>query len=70
VLLNEFRDFYSSPSRIRMMKSRMKWAGHVTRMRNMRNTCRILVRQPEGKRTRTRWRRMRKYNITVGRSIE
>jgi hypothetical protein len=28
----------------------MKWAGHVTRMREKRNACRILVRKPEGKR--------------------
>jgi uncharacterized protein HemY len=29
----ELHNFYSSPSRIRMIKSRrMRWAGHVTRM--------------------------------------
>jgi hypothetical protein len=32
------RDLYSMPSIIRMMKSRsMRWAGHVTRMREKRN---------------------------------
>jgi hypothetical protein len=34
-----------------MMKSRrMRWAGHVARMGEKRNTYRILVGKPEGKR--------------------
>jgi hypothetical protein len=28
----ELRDFYSSTSIIRMIKMRMRWTGHVTRM--------------------------------------
>jgi hypothetical protein len=28
----ELRDLYSSPSIIRIMKARMRWAGHVARM--------------------------------------
>jgi hypothetical protein len=45
---------------IRMIKSRrMKWAGHVARMGEKRNACRILVGKPEGKRplgrSRHRW---------------
>jgi hypothetical protein len=33
-----------------MMKSRwMRWAGHVARIREPRNACRILVRKPKGK---------------------
>jgi hypothetical protein len=41
------------------MSRRMKWMEHVTHMRNMRNTYKILVLKPEGKRTlgkpRRRW---------------
>jgi hypothetical protein len=33
----ELRDLYSSPSINRIMKARMRWAGHVARMR--RGTC-------------------------------
>jgi hypothetical protein len=43
--------FDSSPSIIRMIKSRSRrWAGHVTRMGTKKNAYRILVGKPEGKR--------------------
>jgi hypothetical protein len=56
----ELRDLYSSPSTIRIIKSRrMKWAGHVARMGEKRNAYRLLVGKPEGKRPlgrlRCRW---------------
>jgi hypothetical protein len=39
----EFRDLYSSPSIIRIMKSRrMRWVGHVARMGEKRNAYRLL----------------------------
>jgi hypothetical protein len=56
----ELRDLCSSPSIIRIMKSRrMRWAGHVARMRENRNAYWLLVGKPEGKiplgRPRRRW---------------
>jgi hypothetical protein len=46
----ELRDLYSWPSVIRIMRSRrMRWAGHVSQMDEMRNAYRLLVGKPEGK---------------------
>jgi hypothetical protein len=47
----ELHDLYSSPSIIRIIKSkRMRWVGHAARMREKRNAYRLLVRKEEGKR--------------------
>jgi hypothetical protein len=45
----EIHDLYSSLSIIRIIKARsVRWAGHVSRMGEKRNTYRLLVGKPEG----------------------
>jgi hypothetical protein len=62
----ELRVLYSSPSIIRIMKwRRIRWAGHVARMGEMRNEYMLLVGKPKGKRPLGRPRRRWLDNIKM-----
>jgi hypothetical protein len=62
----ELEDLYTSPSVIRIVKSRRtRWAGHVARLGEKRNVYRLLVGKPEGKRPLGRPRRRWMDNNTM-----
>jgi hypothetical protein len=62
----ELHSLYSSPSIIRMIKSRrVKWAGHVERMWEKSTVHRILVGKSEAKRPLERPRRRWMDNIKM-----
>jgi hypothetical protein len=62
----ELHDVYSSPSIIRVIRSRwMRWAVYMVRMGEKRNAYRLLIGKPEGKRLPGRLKHRRIDNIKM-----
>jgi hypothetical protein len=62
----ELNDLYSLPNIVRVIKSRrIRWAGHVARMGEVRGVHRVLVGKPEGKRPLGRPRHRWEDNIKM-----
>jgi hypothetical protein len=48
---DELHDLYSSPTIVRVIKSRMRWAGPIAGLEKGRGVYSVLVGKPEGKRS-------------------
>ena len=61
----ELRDLYPLLNIVHVVKSRMRWEGHVARMGEGRGVYRVLVGKPEGMRPLGRPRRRWEDNIKM-----
>jgi hypothetical protein len=58
ICTEELHNLHSSPNMIMMIREmRMRWAGNVARMGEMRKGYKVLIGRPEGKRSLERPRR-------------
>jgi hypothetical protein len=65
-LHEELHEFYCTPNNIQTNRShRMRWAGHVARMEDNRNACRVSVEKTEEVRSSGRSRCRWKCNIKI-----
>jgi hypothetical protein len=60
----ELHDLYSSPTIVHVMKSKMRWAGHVARLGEDRGVYRVLVGRP-----RRRWEDNIRMNLQEVRCV-
>jgi hypothetical protein len=61
----ELNNLYSSPNIVRVIKSGMRWAGHVAHMGERRGVYWVLVGKPEGRRPLGRPKRRWENNIRM-----